>query len=358
MPAFDKDGYRKERLCYGPLILFKWNFFEFMIVSEDCNQPLVSVIVPNYNYARYLRERIDSILNQTFVNFELILLDDASTDDSVQVMESYKNNGKVSYVILNEKNSGSPFKQWMKGICLSRGKYIWIAEADDLAKPDFLRICVDLSEKYPEMSVCFVGSTLIDINGRRISKDVNHWGKRNKRLFSYYEGQEYVIHNLYWKNYIINASGVLFRREFALNLSKSSFLQMRYCGDWQFWIEMAMQGGVIEVYQCLNYFRQHPFKVTKKSHNRGEGIAEDIRIVGFMERRLPYFSTYKKRLRRGWIYKKIKRQNIEMGCRMRLYNMMKIELNATISDYYLERRNKYLRFFLPSLLTLKRDRLK
>ena len=56
----------------------------------------VSVIVPNYNYARYLPMRIESILNQTFTDFELILLDDASTDESVSVLEKYRNNKHTS----------------------------------------------------------------------------------------------------------------------------------------------------------------------------------------------------------------------------------------------------------------------
>ena len=70
--------------------------------------PLVSVIVPNYNYSRYLNSRIDSILAQTFSDYELILLDDASTDDSAQVLEQYRDNEHVTHLIVNEKNSGSP----------------------------------------------------------------------------------------------------------------------------------------------------------------------------------------------------------------------------------------------------------
>ena len=61
----------------------------------------VSVIVPNYNYARYLPMRIESILNQTFTDFELILLDDASTDESVSVLEKYRNNKHVSRIVVN-----------------------------------------------------------------------------------------------------------------------------------------------------------------------------------------------------------------------------------------------------------------
>jgi len=99
--------------------------------------PTVSVIVPNYNHARYLRRRVDSILAQTYSDFELILLDDCSTDHSREILASYRDNPKVR-VEFNAKNSGTPFKQWNKGVQMARGRYIWIAESDDYADFRFL----------------------------------------------------------------------------------------------------------------------------------------------------------------------------------------------------------------------------
>lgn len=78
--------------------------------------PTVSVIVPNYCHAPYLEQRIESILQQTFQDFELILLDDCSTDGSREILERYRNHPKVSGIFYNERNSGSPFKQWKKGL--------------------------------------------------------------------------------------------------------------------------------------------------------------------------------------------------------------------------------------------------
>ena len=212
----------------------------------------VSVIVPNYNYARYLPMRIESILNQTFTDFELILLDDASTDESVSVLEKYRNNKHVSHIVVNEQNTGSPFQQWMKGISLSRGKYIWIAEADDLAEPDFLETCINSTQQAEDVSICYTGSLLIDNTGQVLRKDVNHWGHRKAKANSCFNGVLFATHNLYWKNYIINASGAIFSRQKALTLLNSSFKNMHYCGDWLFWFEMAMKGQVIEIYKNLN----------------------------------------------------------------------------------------------------------
>ncbi len=88
---------------------------------------MISVIVPNYNHAPYLQQRIESILGQTYTDLELILLDDCSTDDSREVMEQYRQHPKVSHIIYNEKNGGIPFRQWDKGIELARGEWVWVA---------------------------------------------------------------------------------------------------------------------------------------------------------------------------------------------------------------------------------------
>lgn len=116
------------------------------------NYPIeVSIIIPNYNYARFLQQRIESVLAQTYTDYEIILLDDASTDDSVSILNHYKTNSRVAHLEINSVNTGSPFIQWQKGISLSRGKYIWIAESDDVADSSFWKSCFYLKS----ISSCF-----------------------------------------------------------------------------------------------------------------------------------------------------------------------------------------------------------
>ena len=81
----------------------------------------VSIIVPNYNHARYLPKRIGTILRQTYQDFELILLDDCSTDDSRLVLSRYANDPRVR-IEFNDVNSGSTFKQWNKGVQMANGE--------------------------------------------------------------------------------------------------------------------------------------------------------------------------------------------------------------------------------------------
>ena len=77
---------------------------------------MVSIIVPNYNHAPYLEQRFDSIYNQTYQDFEVIILDDCSTDASKSIIEKYRNHPKTKHIVYNSSNSSSPFKQWNKGI--------------------------------------------------------------------------------------------------------------------------------------------------------------------------------------------------------------------------------------------------
>ena len=69
----------------------------------NSSSPKISIIVPNYNYAHFLDKRIESILKQTYTDYEIILLDDASTDDSVKVLEKYKDNPHISQFVINEQ---------------------------------------------------------------------------------------------------------------------------------------------------------------------------------------------------------------------------------------------------------------
>lgn len=324
----------------------------------DKKTPIVSVVVPNYNYARYLNERLLSILNQTYQNFELILLDDASTDNSVEVLNQYKDNPHVSHFVVNEKNTGSPFKQWMKGISLAKGEWVWIAEADDLCEPDFLETCVEQVQKYSNISVCMTASKYIDEKGSILPQEANYWGKKRLAVSaSRFSGKAYAEHNMYWNCCVANASGVLFRRSYAIKLSDTAFLSMRYSGDWYFGFQMLLHGDMIEIYKKLNYFRQHTAKVSVEGVSTGNRIKEDIDTYVLMEQAFPDMSTYKRRLAHGQLYRKIKKvRSVEKQTELSQYLYEK--LGGKASDLRLFHMNKYLRWVCPWIITLKRDRLK
>lgn len=319
-------------------------------------KPVVSVVIPNYNYGRYLDQRIQTVLNQSYQDFELILLDDASTDNSIDILQKYKNDKHVSHVVVNERNTGSPFQQWMKGILLAEGEWVWIAEADDVSEPTFLEDCLRAVHSYQDVSICMVGSDYIDGNGKVIRRNVDYWGKNSMKTVIF-SGREYIRHKLYWHCCIMNASGVLFKRGQALNLQNSIFLTMRYSGDWMFWFEMARQGCVVEVRKTLNHFRQHEAKVSVEGISTGNRIREDIDVVSLIEQSDIIIGKYKRKLARGMLYRKIKKVgNIQKRNELFLY--LKEKLGGDKSDLSVLHWNQYLQYLCPFLVTMKRDRKK
>ena len=124
--------------------------------------PIVSVIIPNYNHEPYLKARIDSVLQQDYQDFEVILLDDCSKDNSREVIEQYRNNPHVTHVVMNEQNTGNTFIQWERGISMAQGRYIWIAESDDVAEPQLLESLITPLQANPLSVVAFCHSQMID----------------------------------------------------------------------------------------------------------------------------------------------------------------------------------------------------
>lgn len=322
--------------------------------------PLVSVIVPNYNYARFLKQRIDSILEQTYTDFELILLDDFSSDESLELLEYYRDNQHVSHIEINSQNSGTPFAQWKKGIALARGKYIWIAESDDYADPSFLATAVFLLERNTNASFCFCGGYRVDEFGSKLDLDYDRWTKKQyscENAHKVFDGTEYISHNMYWRSYIYNASGVLFKRELALRVDTTLCFSMRCSGDWLFWAELARLGQVIEIYKKLNYCRYHQASTSVQAKKVGKCLEEDMVVVEQIEKYIPQLSIYKRTLRKGTFYKKIKRLKVVPNIKRTLFEDLKQRFDGGSKDYFIERANKFLSFIIPCLLTEDRERL-
>ncbi len=226
-------------------------------------RPLVSVIIPNYNYAQFLKQRIESVLNQTYTDIEVIILDDFSTDDSKNVIEQYRNDSRVKHIIYNSTNSGSTFKQWQKGFSLANGEFIWIAEADDYADRFLLEKLIDIMADEKQIIVGFVNSYWVLPDRTFINEDYTI--PENKRI---YDGRSFVREHLLKENYIYNASMAVFRKEAIPNIS-NEYTKFRSCGDKLFWKSLAQQGKVLYVCEPLNYFRIHNAKVTTNSIANG-----------------------------------------------------------------------------------------
>src|SRR5581483_5210928 len=195
--------------------------------------PKVSVVVPSYNHGRYLAARLDSVLGQTFPDFEVIFLDDASPDGSRAVFERYRGHPKVR-AAFNDVNSGCVFRQWNKGVRLARGEYVWLAESDDVADPRFLEVLVGLLDANPSAGLAYCKSLSIDEAGAVLG-EVDPWTRpldpgrwdRDFTATGIDECRRYLSH----RNTIPNASAVLVRKSMYEAVGCATE-RMRMLGDW------------------------------------------------------------------------------------------------------------------------------
>jgi glycosyltransferase involved in cell wall biosynthesis len=223
--------------------------------------PLVSVIVPNYNHADYLDERISTIVNQTYQNIEVLLMDDCSPDESRSVLEKWAAKDDRLEALFNEKNSGSPFAQWARGSSWAKGKYLWIAESDDACALDMLALHVDALERNEKAVMAYSHSHLVDEEGAFLRDFKEDYGfifgdaSRWKSDFTA-DGKAEVARSMIFSNTIPNASGVLFRKS-VFDQVGAPETSWRLNGDWLFYSRLLQHGELQFFATARNYFRFH-----------------------------------------------------------------------------------------------------
>ncbi|MDO9194748.1 MAG: glycoside hydrolase family 99-like domain-containing protein [Undibacterium sp.] len=230
--------------------------------------PRVSVVVPNFNYARYIHQRLDSVSGQNFPIYELIVLDDVSTDNSVAVIEEFLEHSNIdSQLIINEQNSGSVFRQWKKGSALSKGDLLWIAEADDYADKQFLSSLIpafcdpSVVLAYCQSKQMNEDGTVIANNYLNYTQDISsRWEKSYLR-----HGRQEIADSLCIKNTIPNVSAVLFNRlslTQALSDIGDDLYNYSVAGDWLIYLQVLSKGKVYFNENSLNEHRRHTQSVT------------------------------------------------------------------------------------------------
>ena len=245
--------------------------------------PKISVIIPNYNHARFLEKRIVSVLNQTYPDFEIIFLDDASTDDSLEICQKYfsLNNFRID---INKVNGGCTFKQWNKGVRIAEGEYIWIAESDDIGSPHLLERLANILHKNPNVGIVYCQSYYIDENDDIIGihlDDVVELNTDRWRNDFIMNGKEMLKFYMVAVNAIPNASAVLFRKK-LYNQIEGADENMRLCGDWMTWSKMLLSQDIGFIAEPLNSFRIHKTTVRNSLHFKPRYLIEYIQVVKFI----------------------------------------------------------------------------
>lgn len=224
--------------------------------------PRVSIIVPNFNHAEFLRQRLDSIYGQTYPNVEIILLDDCSSDGSVRILQEYATHYPDKTIChFNEANSGGVFNQWKKGIELATGELVWVAESDDYCSENFLE---ELVRGFQNQAVKLAFARTEFVQG---TPPVQTWSSAEYlqdlglKIWSRpFVRSAHAMVKSGWvvKNIVPNVSGAIFRHPGRLALFDDPlWLSLRLCGDWMFYLSIIRGGLVAYSPYAINYYRQH-----------------------------------------------------------------------------------------------------
>jgi hypothetical protein len=255
----------------------------------------VSICVMNFNYGRYLKARLDSVFAQTYPVAEILFLDDGSTDESlVQAHMRARDAGREMVVMANAQNAGSVFGQWQQALAAAMGEYVWIAEADDAAAPEFLSRVIEAMALVPDAVMGFADSRIIDAAGEEVSPSYQgHYraaGAAGLGADGVWDGAAFARRFLAVENLIFNVSAVVWRRDaLAASLARlgDEMRDWQLAGDWRLYLELlaGKAGSVVYVAEALNAHRRHGASVSQ-SLDEGLHMAEIARMHGIAASRL------------------------------------------------------------------------
>jgi glycosyltransferase involved in cell wall biosynthesis len=200
-------------------------------------QPLVTIVTPTYNRANYILETVASILEQGYPNLEYIVLDDGSTDDTLEVLQKYK-----SHIVLETHSNMGEAATVNKGFSMARGDIIAVVNSDDPLLPGAVNTMVEFMARYSQVGVAYPDWNMIDARGKIISH-VQTW--------------EYDYLAMLRQHYCIPGPGVFFRRS-ILEPLKGRDAKFRYVSDFDFWLRAGLLTSFARVSKTLATFRSHP----------------------------------------------------------------------------------------------------
>ncbi len=223
-------------------------------------QKKISVIIPNYNYADYLEKRLSSVLNQTYPIYEIIILDDNSKDNSVEIIERFvQNHPEMKFKVIKNKENKGVFSQWLTGVEKAKGDYFWIAEADDLAKPNFLETVIKgFNDEKTILSYC--ETERINEKGRVIAdnskdfSDIFRTGLYDSDFVM--DGETFIRTQLSVLNVILNVSSVLWKKGDYKDIFTVA-KEYKVAGDWYIYANVLKNGKVAYFHESLNCQRKH-----------------------------------------------------------------------------------------------------
>lgn len=305
--------------------------------------PKVSVVITNYNYGRFLERRLRSVLEQTHQDFEVIYLDDCSTDNSEEVLAEFLNDPRIR-VVRNTVNSGSAFKQLNKGARLAQGEYLWVAEADDYAETDFLETMVAVLDEHSGVGLAYCQSLAVDEHDTALYSMTDYTDELDPERWKHdyvNDGRDECRRYLLFKNTIPNTSAVLFRRK---TLEEAGYADETFtlASDHLTYVNMLLISDVAFVAKAMNYFRHHIGTIRQRSKREGLLIKEEYQILahirdklGLSDKEVDVAYTYLVNSRLRKLFRLRKRIPFRTALRIyRLAHAVDPQVNARLIRYF------------------------
>lgn len=239
-------------------------------------QPLVSIVIPCYNHEHFVKDCVQSIINQTYRNIELIIIDDGSVDNSILRIEEMIN-------ICNSRfNSFKFIKRENRGLCatlnealsICNGKYFSAIASDDVLLDQKIQKQVEYLEKNLDCVAVFGGVNLIDKNSKFIKKII----PRDKDL---------SFHNIIMSNYAIFAPTQLIRMKSLLSLGSQPYPTHLKIEDWYMWLKLAQIGKLKNIQEVFVGYRQHDSNTSKKIAIIQKGRVDVISEFSNIDTKIP-----------------------------------------------------------------------
>lgn len=215
----------------------------------------VTIAIPTFNRSRYIGKAIESVLEQTYQDFELLVIDNASTDNTEDVVHSFVDK-RIRYV-KNEKNIGI-IGNWNKCVQLSSGKYLTILGDDDILSKRFLEESMAVHNSHPTVGFTFAHCNKVDETGNFIKR----WGY-DFTPAGLIEGLDYLFYTLDYEACLTNSSTVLLKKEVFNSLEGFRIEFARNVFDFNMWIRIASLYDIFFINEVLCDYRIHDNQVSQ-----------------------------------------------------------------------------------------------
>lgn len=236
-------------------------------IDGQSSSPSVSVVIPVYNGERFLVEAIDSVLSQTFADFELIILDNCSTDSSFDIAKNYAEKDQRVRVIRNSENIGM-VGNWNLAVLEATGDFIKLLCADDQIEPSHLQDFVEIFQSHPNVTLV----TAIErfIGDSEVEKDPSYYPATGD-----IEGRWAQNHLLTHRNWVGCPSSVMFRRD-SLRVGIFNMMWKDYLTDFDLWLRILSSGDLYVIPRVLTSIRLHQGQITNTKNIEFSFFKEEI----------------------------------------------------------------------------------